>query len=61
MAGKGGTDKVKVKAKETTGKVTGERGKAAGGRAGQAKGEESLREGHDRARGAAEPLKRSHS
>lgn len=63
MAGRGGVDKVKSKAKEMTGKVTGRRGKEAEGRADQAKGEagESLREVHDRARGAAEPLKRRHN
>ncbi|GAA1240285.1 MULTISPECIES: CsbD family protein [Streptomyces] len=61
MAGKGGTTKVKGKAKEMTGKVTGNRGKEAEGRAHQAKGEEPLREVHDRARGAAEPPKRRHT
>ncbi|MGX1672618.1 CsbD family protein [Streptomyces sp. NPDC055400] len=61
MAGKRGTGKAKGKAKEMTGKVTGDRGKEAEGRADQAKGEESLREVHDRARGAAEPMKRRHN
>ncbi|MFC9678079.1 CsbD family protein [Streptomyces sp. NPDC056637] len=59
MAGKAGTDKTKGKAKQMTGKVTGDRRSEATGRADQAKGKanESLHEVHDRARGAAEPVK----
>ncbi|MFD5125151.1 CsbD family protein [Streptomyces sp. NPDC058385] len=59
MAGKAGTDKIKGKAKEMTGKVTGDRRKEAAGKADQAKGKanESLHQVHDRARGAAEPVK----
>ncbi|RVU17576.1 CsbD family protein [Streptomyces antnestii] len=63
MAGKRGTDKIKGKAKEMTGKVTGNRAKEAEGKVDQAKAEaeESMREVQDRARGAAEPPKRRHN
>ncbi|MGW6359982.1 CsbD family protein [Streptomyces sp. NPDC055092] len=60
MADKGGTDKIKGKAKEMTGKVTGDRRREAEGKADQAKGEakKAMGSAHDRARGVQDSLKR---
>ncbi|MFC8124179.1 CsbD family protein [Streptomyces sp. NPDC057302] len=60
MADKGGMDKIKGKAKEMGGKVTGDREKQAEGKMDQAKGEakKAMGDARDRAQGAGESLKR---
>ncbi|MFF1360567.1 CsbD family protein [Streptomyces sp. NPDC058297] len=63
MTGRGGMDKIKGKAKEMTGKITGDRRKEAEGKGDQfkAEGKKAMREVHDRARGARDSLKRRHN
>ncbi|MER7196587.1 hypothetical protein CG723_43625 [Streptomyces sp. CB01635] len=63
MTGRGGLDKIKGKAKEVTGKITGDRRKEAEGKGDQVKGEAKrvMREVHDRARGARDSLRRRHN
>ncbi|MFF1357746.1 CsbD family protein [Streptomyces sp. NPDC058297] len=63
MPDKGGMDKVKGKAKEMTGKVTGDRRKEAEGKTDQAKGEakKTMGDARDRARGVHDSLKRDGS
>ncbi|MFF2503777.1 CsbD family protein [Streptomyces sp. NPDC058067] len=60
MAGKGGNSKVKGKAKEMAGKVTGDRRREAEGMADQAKGEarKAMGETRDRAHGVQDSVKR---
>ncbi|MEU1019077.1 CsbD family protein [Streptomyces sp. NPDC005900] len=63
MGDKGGMDKLKGKAKEMTGKATGDDRRAAEGRTDQAKGEakKAMGSARDKAKGMKDSLKRDDS